>query len=128
MAVEINSLDMESLRKIKAMLLSQQNALRNIQEWRARMNREAAPAQAYVCKTTSGITAMSGDTPGVGTAEVHVRRGADTTPTSGGTLTNTNQSIHVFNLTPNAVDNETWIMVKRDAFGDYWVDLEACDP
>jgi hypothetical protein len=119
---EINSLDDGSLRALAEALRYVKNQLRDLQEQQARQNRDSAPIAMYVCKATSEIAAFNTSTsvPGTGTAKIYSRRGSNTTRTSGGTMTNTEQEFTVFNLS-STVANNTFIFCIRDAFGDYWV-------
>lgn len=72
----------------------------------------------YVAKTDgSGITAISGDTPGSGTVTLYAYDGADLVSLS---VTETCRNM------AGAVAADTYIQTKVDEFGVRWVDVEAC--
>lgn len=75
-------------------------------------------SSAFVAKTGgSAIAARSGDTPGSGTVTLYYRNGS--------TLTSTGETVTAYNMAGEVAASK-YIQVKQDAFGDFWIDTEAC--
>lgn len=62
-------------------------------------------------KTTSAISALSGTTPGSGTADL--KYGTSTLATA--------ESVTIRNIYESTILTDTWVTVSRDLLGDYWV-------
>lgn len=65
----------------------------------------------------SGITAISGSTPGSGTVTLY---GFD-----GSSLSSRALDVTCYNMA-GAVDADTWLLVTQDIFGRWWVVVENC--
>lgn len=85
----------------------------------------SAPATApglYAGKTTTAVTALSGNVPGTGTAAIYYRDTGTTNLTQreadGGETT-------VYNI-GSAVDSGKFALFARDGFGDWWLVVVPC--
>jgi len=66
-----------------------------------------------------GITGRSGTTAGTGEARIHY--------INGGVLTDTGETLEVYNLSASAIDADSYITIKRVSLDEDWiVDAEDC--
>ena len=99
--------------------------VRNLHEQlTAQRQRVAAAPQLYCGKNTSTVTALSSSTPGTGTAKIYNINGAtgdlqQITPAG-------DSSITVHNI-GGQVDNDTYAIFGRDAWGTGWLLVVPCE-
>ena len=99
--------------------------VRNLHEQLTAQRKSAAAApQLYCGKTTSTVTALSSSTPGTGTAKIYNVNGAT------GDLQQISpagdSSITVHNI-GGQVDNDTYAIFGRDAWGTWWLLVVPCE-
>tara|TARA_R100000152_G_C6782231_1_gene219173 strand:- start:2995 stop:3621 length:627 start_codon:yes stop_codon:yes gene_type:complete len=75
------------------------------------------PVQTAV-GVSNGITGRSGTTAGTGTASLYY--------ISSGNLVDTGENVTVYNIADATVASGSWITIKQNSYGQWFVDMEAC--
>jgi len=114
--------DEQSVKKLQRDHQRLAYQVRNLHEQlTAQQQRVAAAPQLYCGKTTSTVTALSSSTPGTGTAKIYNVNGA-----TGDLQQVTPSSVTVHNI-GGQVDNDTYAIFGRDAWGTWWLLVVPCE-
>lgn len=112
----------DEVRRIAKSVLRTERANRN-HPVRRRRHVVNGPRWPVVAKTTSTITARSGDTPGSGTATYYELVSGTLTAMTADDLVDAT----VYNLSTASIDSLTYVQVSPpDHNGDRWVNMESC--
>ena len=114
--------DEQSVKKLQRDHQRLAYQVRNLHEQLTAQRKSAAAApQLYCGKTTSTVTALSSSTPGTGTAKIYNVNGA-----TGDLQQVTPSSVTVHNI-GGQVDNDTYAIFGRDAWGTWWLLVVPCE-
>jgi hypothetical protein len=91
-----------------------------------RIHMSAIPTvDKYLCKATSDFAAISGTTPGTGSADLYWYDGTDLAAT-GESMSNLVSASITTMTSGNSIDSGMWCFVFQDAFGTWYIAPNDC--
>lgn len=98
----------------------------NVRQVGGRIHMSAIPiVDKYLCKATSNFAAISGTTPGTGSADLYWYDGTNLAPT-GESMSDLVSASTTTMTSGNSIDSGMWCFVFQDAFGTWHIAPNDC--